>query len=313
MADQDKKTAAAAADGQGERGEENTGEPLHVIFDKTFKYIATRIPRLLIHLINYVFQTTHPIDAPVRFLSTEQQTGHGRQMMDLNVVIEGTRYHIECQALPDGRMRLRMVAYALESALDEALSSNSGEIILPRACALYLWRTTEKTEKELVTVIRNEEGEKLTYRAKVVAVQSLSAREMVEGGLWLLLPFHLLRYRTQSGKLRKNVRKSELVSEVHEMLRLLEEAAEKTGQLTVFYDLSQLIRSVADYVLRDHEEMRKAVENAITGGDHMKLFSEMEAELAKQKAELADKDAKLAEKDKMISDLLRLLERQQTA
>ena len=283
------------------------------IYDDAIKTMANKLPQLFLGLVNYVFGTSYGPETEILRLSGEQKTRNGRVVMDVILSIDGILYQIECQSRPDGTMRLRLVEYAFAAALEKAWSTGATDVWLPRSCVLYLWNSREK-ETDLVTVIHDNDGGSCTFRSQIVKVQSLSAREMVDHGLWSLLPFYVIRYenRVKTATRRERLRR-EVLTEMGEMLKLFAHAAKKSGRELEFADICTLILDISNHVLRHDEPLRKAVEDALTGGKEMKLISERlreqeelivkkDAQLADRDAQLADRDAQLADKDAQLAD-----------
>ena len=276
------------------------------IYDDAVKTMANKLPQLFLGLVNYVFQTSYGPETEILRLSGEQKTRNGRVVMDVILSIGGVLYQIECQSRPDGTMRLRLVEYAFAAALEKAWSTGAKDVWLPRSCVLYLWNSREK-ETDLVTVIHDNDGGSCTFRSQIVKVQSLSAKEMIDGELWSLLPFYIMRYenRVRASTRREQVRQ-EVQQDMREMLALFSEAAAKSGRELEFLDICTLIQDISNHVLRHDELLQKAVAEEFTGGEKMKLFSERlresEEMIEKQRIQLADRDAALADLGATLAD-----------
>ena len=72
------------------------------IFDDVLRTIQERLPKLLIPLVNEVFQTSYTKEAEVTRLPEEYQKLLSKVVVDSCNKIEGIIYHFECQSRPDG-------------------------------------------------------------------------------------------------------------------------------------------------------------------------------------------------------------------
>ena len=279
------------------------------IYDDAFKTMANKLPELFLGLINYVYQSDYGPETVITRLECTEKTRNGRIAMDVFLQIGDMRYHIECQSEPDGTIQLRMVEYALAAALEEAWNTNAKVIRLPHSCVLYLWND-KGTEKELKTPIIDDEGGMCVLKSKIVRVQSLSAREMVDNGLWVLAPYFILRYRDRlksmwkrpgRGKAKVELRE-EIRGQMRELLDLLEQKTREESKHQTFLDLLCLIRDVAQHALQKYTQVWKAVEEEIDGGDHMMLYSDLLKKMEENQKQMEENQKQMEEKQKQMAE-----------
>ena len=89
------------------------------IFDDVLRTIQERLPKLLIPLVNEVFQTTYSEETEVKRLPEEYQKLISKVVADSCNKMGEWVYHFECQSKKDGSMILRMVEYDFMIALSE--------------------------------------------------------------------------------------------------------------------------------------------------------------------------------------------------
>ena len=121
----------------------------NTIFDDVFRTMVQKMPRLLIPLINEVFQTDYSEKEEFKQLRNEHEEEFGKVITDSIILIRNKTYHIECQSVDDTTMAIRMVEYDFAIALEQATKTGRMyEMDFPESCVLYL-RCTSATPGEL--------------------------------------------------------------------------------------------------------------------------------------------------------------------
>ena len=118
------------------------------IFDDVLRTIQERLPKLLIPLINEVFQTSYSQEEEVTRLPEEYQEILSKVVADSCNKIADIVYHVECQSTKDDSMILRMVEYDFMIALSGSIRNKEcTNMKFPRSCIIYL-RSTKNTLSE---------------------------------------------------------------------------------------------------------------------------------------------------------------------
>ncbi|MBR0092853.1 MAG: hypothetical protein IJP92_14265, partial [Lachnospiraceae bacterium] len=81
------------------------------IFDNVYRTMATKMPELIIPLINEVFGTNYRSDRKIEQLRNEFYEKDGKIITDSVFRIGDKLYHIELQSTEDRTMALRMIQY----------------------------------------------------------------------------------------------------------------------------------------------------------------------------------------------------------
>ena len=68
------------------------------IFDDTFRTMLSKMPELIIPMINEVFDTSYPPDIPITRYQDEFYDRHKKMIADSHLRIAHIHYHAECQS-----------------------------------------------------------------------------------------------------------------------------------------------------------------------------------------------------------------------
>lgn len=259
---------------------EMTSVVSNTIFDDVFRTIVERMPRLVIPLINEVFQTDYSEDEEIIPIHNEHQTKSGEIITDSCLLIRGYMYHIECQSVPDNIMAIRMIEYDFAIALENVKQKNGMfEMEFPRSCTIYL-RHTKNTPDELLIKVHLKQGttkdEKdfFLYRTPVIKVQNYTKTEIFQKKLLVFLPFYIMRYENSFREISENSHKLETFLAEYEEIRCdLEKEYSRERQSVLYADLIDLIIKISDYMLKSEKKLRERI-GGIMGGKVLKLRSE---------------------------------------
>lgn len=83
----------------------------NTIFDDVFRTMLTKIPELIIPLVNEVFDTSYPPDISITRYQNELYDHHQKKITDSHFGIAHIHYHAECQSTGDPTMHIRMLEY----------------------------------------------------------------------------------------------------------------------------------------------------------------------------------------------------------
>ena len=244
------------------------------IFDDVFRTIAQKMPKLLIPLINEVFQTKYSENQPFEQLRNEHYEKQGTIITDSILRIENHLYHIECQSDKDGQMALRMIEYDFSIALENAVDENGVyEINFPESCVLYL-RNHRDLPQYHQAVIRFGDGQRMEYRIPIIAAQNYTVSDIFEKNLLLLLPFHILRYESFLKSNSLNQKKVELLLEDYrQIVENLQKTAEQTEKSLLYKGLIELINQIANYIIPEQNPIGKEFQK-IMGGRVLELSTD---------------------------------------
>ena len=243
------------------------------IFDDVFRTMLEKMPRLMIPLINEVFQKNYPENERIELMKNEHMTFGGKIITDSHLCIKDIRYHVECQSRPDGTIAIRMFEYDMAIALSQAWQEeNNYRVVFPKSCVLYLRHNQSTEEKETVTV-EFADGAQYIYSVPIIRVQTYTKDEIFEKRLLLLLPYYIMRYEKQLKEICADKEKLEnFLKEVKE-IRIRMENTFTEEEERIYADLNKLMMSISDYLLREEAEARKGVDE-IMGGKVLELYSE---------------------------------------
>ena len=231
----------------------------NTVFDAVFRTMVTKIPELIIPVINEVFGKNYPQGTKFEQLRNEQIIGKSKIITDSIIKIEDNVYHIE------------LIEYDFTIAVDNA-DLDESVIKMPESCVLHL--DTSDIDDELKIRIVFADGAEYPYKTKVVKVQNYTKDEIFEKNLLMFLPYYIIRYQDKYSDIENNSEKlNGFIQDFKELNRRLGEATVKKKKSAIYSDLNKLIVRIADYMLSKEEKLRKGVEDAM-GGNILELESE---------------------------------------
>ncbi|MBR1893110.1 MAG: hypothetical protein IJ815_06230, partial [Lachnospiraceae bacterium] len=157
-------------------------------YDDSFRTLLTDCSRLIIPLVNEIFNETHPDNSEVELFQNEFFITAGddqKRITDSNFSIgKHSRYHIECQSSPDGTIIIRVFEYATQIAISTAVSeSNETSFTLPKSGILYL-RSNSNTMREHTISITAPNGDVLSYKVPALVMQDYTLEKIIDRKLW---------------------------------------------------------------------------------------------------------------------------------
>ena len=245
----------------------------NTIFDDVFRTMQEKMPEQTIPLINAVFGTQYPIDTEIIQGRNEHHTENGEVITDSYLVIDGKRYHIECQSTEDQTMVLRMIEYDFAIGLENARKVDGiYRIQLPHPCILYLRGENQDTLLSMELVLFD--GQIIKYQVPVIRMEWYSLNEIFEKNLVILLPFYMMRYEKMKEQVETD---SELRERIFQECRAIEQYLEKgflkKGMEKEFRDMTELINRIGDYIFLKQQKVRKGL-GEIMGGKVLELESD---------------------------------------
>ena len=132
------------------------------IYDGVFRTILNDRRKLIIPVINEIFNESYTGEEEIRFFPNEhfmdqQDEADRERITDTNFTVYGNtpkKYHIECESsLPDGKIMIRLLEYDAQIALDEGeIMKETLVVTFPNTAVLYL-RSYKKTPDKMKYVI----------------------------------------------------------------------------------------------------------------------------------------------------------------
>ncbi|SFL49904.1 hypothetical protein SAMN05216390_1362 [Lachnospiraceae bacterium KH1T2] len=168
-------------------------------YDDAFRTLLTDCSRLVIPLVNVLFDSNYSPDETVNLFQNEFYITEGddaKRITDSNFSIgrySKYRYHIECQSSPDGTIIVRVFEYATQIAISTAVSvGDNTDFNLPKSGILYL-RSNGNTNEHTITV-NAPNGKSLSYTVPIIKIKNYSLDKMLNEGLWFLIPFYFFNF-----------------------------------------------------------------------------------------------------------------------
>lgn len=240
-------------------------------YDDVHRTLLNDCPKLIIPVVNEMFQRNHSKDEKITLLNNEffitKQDGKQKERItDTNFLIGSIHYHLECQSSTDGTIMYRIFEYDSQIALqDSAISDNKLVVNFPNSAILYL-RHNENTPDWMKIEIRVPEAA-CSYHVPVMKVQRYTTDELFEKDLLFLLPFHIFAYEKDL-----NIYESD-EDRMQELLNLYGEIVERLNQYVQEGKITEYVKSmlldmskkVLEYLAKKHSEVKEKV-GAVMGG-----------------------------------------------
>ncbi len=244
------------------------------IYDGAFRTIINDCWKLILPVINEIFQEEYTGDEEIEFFPNEhfldrQDKADKERITDTNFTVFGKtqkKYHIECESsLPDGRMTIRLFEYDAQIALDEGeITEETLTVTFPNTAVLYL-RAYKKTPDRMKYVIITPGGT-VTYDIPVMKVQAYSLDNIFEKRLLLLIPFYIFSHEKSFPEYNGNESKlKELKAEYQIIIEKLDELEQQ--EVIGAFDKRTIIDLSGDVI----KEIAQKYENVQKGvGDMMR-------------------------------------------
>ena len=239
------------------------------IYDGAFRTILNDCRKLIIPVINEIFDEHYTGEEEIRFFPNEhfldqQDAADKERITDTNFQIIGItakKYHLECESsLPDGRITIRLFEYDAQIALDEGeVTEETLTVTFPNTAVMYL-RAYKKTPDKMKYVIITPGGT-VQYDVPIMKVQSYSLDEIFEKRLLMLIPFYIFSHEKSFSEYNNNEQKlEELKTEYRIILERLDDL-EKQGIIGAFdkRTILELSSDVIQEIARKYENVQKGI------------------------------------------------------
>ena len=242
------------------------------IFDDTFRTMLSKMPELIIPMINEVFDTSYPPDIPITRYQDEFYDRHKKMIADSHLRIAHIHYHAECQSTGDPTMHIRMLEY--DSAIGlEYISCINGEfhLTLPQSFVLYLSSTSKTVFPAINLHLTNNCN--IIYHPKPVYLIDYSLTEIFQKNLIFLIPFYIIRYRSKN-KLGRIIETSDifqqLMDEYRSIKRYLTTVLYNNEKEYLYLRIIELSNRIINYIFADNDAVKKGLGD-IMGGQVLEL------------------------------------------
>ena len=239
------------------------------IYDGAFRTILNDCRKLIIPVINEIFDEHYTGEEEIRFFPNEhfldqQDAADKERITDTNFQIIGRivkKYHLECESsLPDGKITIRLFEYDAQIALDEGeVTEETLTVTFPNTAVMYL-RAYKKTPDKMKYVIVTPGGT-VQYDVPIMKVQSYSLDEIFEKRLLMLIPFYIFSHEKSFSEYNNNEQKlQELKAEYRIILERLDDL-EKQGIIGAFdkRTIIELSSDVIREIARKYENVQKGI------------------------------------------------------
>lgn len=197
------------------------------------------------------------------------------KITDSNLKITDARYHFELQSTSDSHMHIRMLEYDTAVGIDNLVKADKNlHMYYPRSCVLYLRGTYSRTSHEIT--IHYPDGSSILYKPFVLHIQNYSLEEMFQKHLILFLPFYIIRYEHDKLLLNDNPsRLQALLDEFSDLIQTLYYEPMVAENKEYFCYMVNMIQRVINHIFKDHEPIRKRLEDVIMRGNLLKLETDV--------------------------------------
>ena len=239
------------------------------IYDGAFRTILNDCRKLIIPVINEIFDEHYTGEEEIRFFPNEhfldqQDAADKERITDTSFQIIGRivkKYHLECESsLPDGKITIRLFEYDAQIALDEGeVTEETLTVTFPNTAVMYL-RAYKKTPDKMKYVIVTPGGT-VQYDVPIMKVQSYSLDEIFEKRLLMLIPFYIFSHEKSFSEYNNNEQKlEELKAEYRIILERLDDL-EKQGIIGAFdkRTIIELSSDVIREIARKYENVQKGI------------------------------------------------------
>ena len=245
------------------------------IYDSVFRTILNDCRKLIIPVINEIFDETYTGKEEICFFPNEhfldqQDKADKERITDTNFTVFGKipkKYHVECESsLPDGKITIRLFEYDAQIALDEGkVTEETLTVTFPNTAVLYL-RTYQKTPDKMKYIIITPGGT-VQYNIPIMKVQTYSLDDIFEKSLLMLIPFYIFSHEKSFLEYNSNEQKlAELKAEYQKILERLDGLEQQ--KIIGAFDKRTIIELSGDVIkeiAQKYENVRKGVGDLMSG------------------------------------------------
>ena len=268
------------------------------IYDGAFRTILNDCRKLIIPVINEIFDETYTGDEEIRFFPNEhfldqQDEADKERITDTNFTVFGKipkKYHVECESsLPDRRITIRLFEYDAQIALDEGeVTEETLTVTFPNTAVLYL-RTYQKTPDKMKYVIVTPGGT-VRYDIPIMKVQKYSLDDIFDKRLLMLIPFYIFSHENSFPEYNSNDQKLEKLKAEYQVILERLDRLEQQEVIGAFdkRTIIELSSDVIKEIAQKYENVQKGVGDIVSGAlietNARRLKNEAENETKKRTA-----------------------------
>ncbi len=253
------------------------------IFDDVYRSMAQNTPKLMIPVINEVFDTEFSMSTPLEQLRNEFFEKNGKVITDSIFRIEGFIYHLECQSTEDAAMVVRMFRYDTSIAIEEARKTGTPyKIKFPKSAVIYL-KAKENAPKTIRMEVEFPNGQTVLYEVETVRIPELTLDEIFDKDLLIYIPYYIMRYEKSLDELDKNMKLQQAFYEDVKRIATNLESKIREGISTEYISyIWDYTKQIAGYILNNKPVIRKGVDE-IMGGEILHTWTDDILELGREK------------------------------
>ena len=291
-------------------------EQVYQIFDKVFKKVLTLSAKAIVNLINGLFGTDYPLDSEITYNWTEFEDDRLHKILaDTILTIDHTHsYHLEAQMEKDNSIVFRVFEYGFQHASrTRVMDAKQGkyELTFPDPVIIYLYYEGKVPDYYTLSLKRNDKTVIGEYTVPVVKLPEISAEELNERKMIVLLPFHVLKCRNLIKKGQpiatsqlKSILENDIINCINENVKLGNIIQEDA------YKLIRYLTSLCRYLGNHQKELEAMIdmtdESFMTEVDYIcesyqEIIAEKDEKLAEKDEKLAEQGEKLAEQDEILA------------
>ena len=233
-------------------------------YDDVHRTLLNDCPKLIIPVVNEMFQKKHKDNEKVTLLNNEffinRQGGEqSERITDTHCMIGTERYHIECESSMDGTIVVRLFEYDSQIALQSSFQQKDKLVVkFPNTAILYL-RHNENTPDQM-RIELHVPGASCSYMVPVMKVQNYTIEEIFQKRLFFLIPFHIFTYE-------KNLKGYDADEDkLSELTRVYDEIIERLNEYVALQVIDEYTKvTIIDMSKKVLEHLAKKYSNVIEG------------------------------------------------
>ena len=205
-----------------------------VKLDEILRYLFNVSKPALVAMLNGLFGESNDPDSveivkeSARMINEQLEIIEGDMFLMVSSQLQKRRYHIEFQTLPDGRMGIRVLQYDMGKAVDIQRREQGGaggkiRLVMPKSVVIHVEESKDVPDEYEVEIVFAD-GDAKMYRVPVMKYWTYSAAELVESGMYPLLPLRVFLLRSELDKATKADKSS--VAKKQAIMRAKDAAAE---------------------------------------------------------------------------------------
>ena len=286
-------------------------EPSTTAYDDSFRTLLNDCRELIIPVVNAAFCENYTGQEEIIFTPNEHflnQDGgkEEKRVTDSSFIIVGLdgiqrKYHVECQALPDSSMLMRIFEYDTQIALDDGtVEKDVLTVTFPKSAVLFLRHMKETPDTMVIRMITP--GGTTEYTVPVVKVQQFSLADIFEKNLLFFIPFYIFSHENRLPEYESDEAKLKKLTDEYVYIRSKLEYLQKVGTISEFAKsaICAMTSHVLALIAQKYPKVRKGVEH-IMGGKVI----EYEAKTIRNEALNEAHQKAIAETEERAKDMLR--------